>query len=79
MAHTAPQTDMGNFIAESKRLIHSSLLQNIYKAYRAALNKFQLFLNIYGLQQTPAQQHIPIFYSLPTHPKNVTQFSVALH
>lgn len=54
---------MGNLIAESKRLINSSISQNTYKAYRATLNKFQLFLNIYGLQQTwPLHSNILLYF-----------------
>lgn len=63
VAHTAPPADMGNLIAESKRLINSSLSQNTYKAYQPALNKFQLFLNNYGLQPTwPLHSNILLYF-----------------
>lgn len=80
MTHTAPQTDMGNFIAESKRLIHSSLLQNIYKAYRAALNKFQSFLNIYGLRQTkPLHSKILLYLIAYVSIQKMSPNSVSLY
>jgi hypothetical protein len=52
MANTSPAADMGCLIAESKRLLNSSLSHNTHKAYQAALNKLQFFLTHYGLHQT---------------------------
>lgn len=80
MAHTAPPADMGNLIAESKRLINSSLSQNTYKAYRAALNKFQSFLNIYGLQPTwPLHSNILLYFIAYLSIQKMSPNSVSLY
>lgn len=80
MAYTAPPADMGNLIAESKRLINSSLSQNTYKAYQAAPNKFQSFLNIYGLQPTwPLHSKILLYFIAYLSIQKMSPNSVSLY
>jgi hypothetical protein len=84
MANTSPTADMGCLIAESKRLLNSSLSHNTHKAYQAALNKLQSFLTHYGLHQTWPLHHNTVLYFIAylsiqkLSPKSVSLYISAL-